>query len=199
MGSKERIAREKAQVRKDILDAALEIIIEEGCLALSMRKIADRIEYAVASIYEYFANKDTILAELTGQGYTLLSEGLRKAAARQKTPYAKLEAMWLAYWQFAFKHGELYKLMYGIQTSCPKPEAAILNATLPQQLFQEAIAVVLHAKDPEHKTVRDTYFSLWAMVHGLAAINITNDQLSKEMNLRILKNAIGAIVRNQVS
>ncbi len=199
MGSKERIAREKAQVRKDILDAALEIIMEEGCQALSMRKIADRIEYAVASIYEYFANKDTILAELTGQGYTLLSNGLRKAAAGQKAPYAKLEAMWLAYWQFAHKQEELYKLMYGIQTSCPKPEAAVENATLPQELFREAIAVVLHAKDPENKIVRDTYFSLWAMVHGLVAINITNDKLSKDMNLRILKNALGAIVRNQVS
>ncbi len=55
MGSKERIAREKKEIRDKILKASLAIIIAEGCLTLSMRKIADRVEYATSTIYFFYA------------------------------------------------------------------------------------------------------------------------------------------------
>jgi len=74
MGSKERIQRIKDENRTNILDAALQIVKEEGWQALSMRKIADIIEYTAPMIYEYFANKDAILNELANQGYLLLAK-----------------------------------------------------------------------------------------------------------------------------
>jgi len=52
MGSKERIARLKEDTRSNILDAALDIVKEDGWQALSMRKIADKIEYTAPIIYE---------------------------------------------------------------------------------------------------------------------------------------------------
>ncbi|WP_212004088.1 TetR/AcrR family transcriptional regulator [Chitinophaga sp. HK235] len=194
MGSKERIAREKEQVRKNILDAALEIIIEEGCLALSMRKIADRIEYAAATIYEYFANKDTILAELTGQGYTLLANAVKKAGASHTAAAEKVNAMWLAYWNFAFRHKELYKLMYGIQVSCPKPEGEIRNIDLPRQLFTAAITGLIPGSAASDEAVVNKYYALWATVHGLVSINIVNEKLGKEVNHKILEHAMAAII-----
>ena len=68
MGSKERITRLKAQTRVNILDAAHDIVKDEGWQALSMRKIADKIEYTAPIIYEYYANKEAILLELTKKG-----------------------------------------------------------------------------------------------------------------------------------
>lgn len=74
MGSKDRIARLKEETRINILKAALEIVQTEGWQALSMRKIADAIEYTAPIIYEYFANKEAIILELTRQGYLKLSK-----------------------------------------------------------------------------------------------------------------------------
>ncbi|MBC7567133.1 MAG: helix-turn-helix transcriptional regulator [Pedobacter sp.] len=61
MGSKERIARLKKDNRENFLDAALEIVKEEGCQSLSMKKIADKIESTSPIIYEYFLNKEGVL------------------------------------------------------------------------------------------------------------------------------------------
>jgi hypothetical protein len=61
MASKERILRLKDETRANILEASLDIVKEEGWAALSMRKIADKIEYTAPIIYEYFENKEAIL------------------------------------------------------------------------------------------------------------------------------------------
>src|ERR1700760_228306 len=98
MGSKERIHRLKEQTRVNILDAAHQIVKKEGWQALSMRKIADKIEYTAPIIYGYFENKDALFFEFTRKGYLCLAERLRAAKARHRLPARQLEAMWLAYW-----------------------------------------------------------------------------------------------------
>ena len=58
MGIVERKERQKAELREQILDAARAIVLAEGFDALSMRKIADAIEYSPATIYLHFASRD---------------------------------------------------------------------------------------------------------------------------------------------
>src|SRR6195952_2184214 len=117
MASKERIQRLKEETRTSILKAALHIVKEEGWQALSMRKIADEIEYTAPIIYEYFSNKDAILVELTRKGYLILARDIEEAKGKHRLPAKQLEAMWLAYWNFAFTNKELYQAMFGIRTS----------------------------------------------------------------------------------
>lgn len=90
MGSKERIHRLKEQTRVNILDAAYDIVKDEGWQALSMRKIADKIEYTAPIIYEYYANKEAILLELTKKGFMLLSARMQEA----KDKHAGWPANW---------------------------------------------------------------------------------------------------------
>ena len=86
MASKDRILRLKEETRINILDAALKIVKEEGWQALSMRKIADMIEYTAPIIYEYFANKEAILLELTRKGFLILLKDIRAARAEHALP-----------------------------------------------------------------------------------------------------------------
>jgi len=95
MASKDRILRLKEETRNNILDAACKIVKEEGWQGLSLRKIADAIEYTAPIIYEYFANKEAILQELTKQGYLVLNKDLISAKQSKDNPTAQLEAMWL--------------------------------------------------------------------------------------------------------
>ncbi len=86
MGTLERKQRLKEEVRCRILEASWQIVKEEGWHALSMRKIADAIEYTAPIIYGYFENKEAILKQLTAQGFRILSAKVREARARHEDP-----------------------------------------------------------------------------------------------------------------
>src|SRR6201990_3090669 len=131
MASKDRILRLKEETRCNILEAALQIVKEEGWQALSMRKIADVIEYTAPIIYEYFSNKDAILVELTRRGYLILARDLEEAKSKHRLPAKQLEAMWLAYWNFAFANKELYQGMFGVDVNCCELSEIMPEAEVP--------------------------------------------------------------------
>jgi len=195
MGSKERIAKEKKEIRDKILKASLVIIIEEGCLALSMRKIAERIEYAASTIYEYFANKDAILITLTSNGYGMLTKELQKVQRKKLQPYEELVEMWQYYWEFAFKNVELYKLMFSIQISCPKPEGEIQNINQPEILFLKTI--LKNDSNLSNSSALLNYYTMWSIVHGLISINIVTKPLDKEVNKEILMSSINVLINSK--
>jgi AcrR family transcriptional regulator len=69
MGIVERRQREKQQMRRQILDTAMDLFIENGYEEVSIRRIADHIEYSPATIYLYFQDKDDILFVLHEEGF----------------------------------------------------------------------------------------------------------------------------------
>lgn len=192
MGSKERIAREKIDIREKILNASMEIIIDEGCLALSMRKIADRVEYAASTIYEYFANKDAILIALTNNGYSALSKMLTKEQKEDNEPLEILQKMWKAYWDFAFKNEELYKLMFGIQISCPKPEGEIANLRDPETIIISSIKKLKPTASNDE--IKQTYYAMLSFIHGLISFNIVVKKKNEEFNIELLSSTIKKLI-----
>lgn len=195
MGSKERIARLKEETRLNILDASLEIVKEEGWHSLSMRKIADKIEYTAPIIYEYFSNKEGILLELTRKGYIILAGEVRAAKEKHEAPADQLEAMWIAYWDFAFKYKELYQLMYGVDMNCCELKKSMPEAELADDLIYEVIEKIMTVKNPPEDLVCRKFYTFWSIIHGLISINLVNKGRNEEMNQRILKDAIKGIIK----
>jgi len=195
MGSKERILRLKDETRTKILDAALHIVQKEGWQALSMRKIADEIEYTAPIIYEYFTNKEGILLELTRRGYLILGKDIREARDKHQSPEHKMEAMWIAYWDFAFAHKEFYQLMYGVDTVCCSVKNSMPEAETVATMLG-AVIESLFKKQPVHeKDICMKYYTYWSIIHGLISINLVrpDGRTNNEMNQRILKDAIKGI------
>ncbi|MCD0489264.1 TetR/AcrR family transcriptional regulator [Pedobacter sp. MC2016-14] len=195
MGSKERIQRGKEETKANILDAALEIVKEDGWQALSMRKIADKIEYTAPIIYEYFANKEGILLELTRVGNGLLLKQFKVAQATHHTPEEQLSAMWMAYWDFAFEHKELYKLMFGVDVMCCELKSSLPEAEAAEELLWDAIIMVMNDKNASEEIVCRKYYTFWSIIHGLISINLVRKGRNDEMNQHILKDAINGIIR----
>ena len=195
MGSKERIARLKEDTRNNILDAALEIVKEDGWQALSMRKIADKIEYTAHIIYEYFENKEGILFELTRKGYVILGQEVKKAMMQDADPVKQLETMWIAYWNFAFEYKELYQLMYGVEMNCCYRKNEFPEAELSLNLFFDKIAEVMTIENPEKDFVFRKFYTFWSIIHGLISINLVNRGRGQEMNQQILQDAIKGIIK----
>ena len=195
MGSKERIARLKEETRENILDAALEIVKEEGWQSLSMRKIADKIEYTAPIIYEYFANKEGILLELTRTGYIILGADLRTTMAATYDPAEQLEAMRISYWDFAFSNKELYRLKYGVDMVCCEMTKSMPEAESSNRLFFDVIEKLVTPKNNTEEFVCRKFYTFWSIIHGLISINLVNKGRGQEMNSLILKDAIKGIIR----
>jgi AcrR family transcriptional regulator len=195
MGSKERIQRVKEETRANILEAALQIVKEEGWQFLSMRKIADKIEYTAPIIYEYFANKEGILLELTRLGNGLLLKDFKIAQAKFDTPQKQLEAMWIAYWDFAFSHKELYQLMYGVDMMCCEMTKSLPEAEAARKMLFDAIGKIMTESEPTEEIICRKYYTFWSIIHGLISINLVGKGNTTDMNEHILRDAIQGIIK----
>jgi AcrR family transcriptional regulator len=195
MASKERIQRLKEETRTKILEAAYKIVKEEGWQALSMRKIADEIEYTAPIIYEYFSNKEAILAELNKMGFLYLAKEMEEARDKHQNPADQLEAMWMAYWNFAFKKKELYQLMFGVSMNCCTGQKTP-EAEAPANLVRDVLRQLMAGKNLPETEICRKYFTYWSVIHGLISINLVNRGESDEINRLVLKDAIEGITRS---
>jgi AcrR family transcriptional regulator len=195
MASKERIQRLKEETRTKILDASYKIVKEEGWQALSMRKIADEIEYTAPIIYEYFSNKEAILAELNKMGFLYLAKEMEEARNKHTNPVDQIEAMWMAYWGFAFKKKELYQLMFGVSMNCcTSQKSPVTDAHA--ILVRDVIRQLMEGKVMKESEVCRKYYTYWSIIHGLISINLVNRGESDEINKLVLKDAIDGITRS---
>jgi AcrR family transcriptional regulator len=110
MGTKERQQRERDQTREAILTAARDLFVTEGYRHVSMRKIAERIEYSPAAIYSYFPSKDDIFFALTEEGFRLLAGRLAGKIAAD--PLERLRHGLWAFYEFSKTHPEYFDLMF---------------------------------------------------------------------------------------
>jgi len=196
MASKDRILRLKEETRINILDASLDIVKEEGWQSLSMRKIADKIEYTAPIIYEYFANKEAILMELTRKGFLILARDMKAAKEKHRLPAKQIEAMWLAYWSFAFTQKELYQVMFGVDVNCCEMAQIIPEAEEPFNMITEVIEEMMAPQKPTEDDICVKYYTYWSVIHGLISINLVRRTTSDEINREILKTAISGITRS---
>ncbi len=111
MGIAERKEKEKREMRELILETAKRLFLEEGFARVTIRRIAEKIEYSPATIYLYFRDKNEIL-------FSLHAEGFEKFYKRQQTilsvkdPWKRLRKHGEVYISFAMENPEYYDLMF---------------------------------------------------------------------------------------
>ena len=123
MGIKERHERDREAVRRAILDAARELFVTEGYQNVSIRKIAERIEYSPAAIYGYFPSKDDIFFALAEEGFRLLGDPATRprrpdARARCRRSIAIRAIFWRIY-EFSREQPQYFALMF-VDRSVPR-------------------------------------------------------------------------------
>jgi AcrR family transcriptional regulator len=96
MGSKERRDREKSQTRKLILEAARALFTELGFEAVTMRMIAEKIEYSPTAIYVHFADKESLMRELSALDFRSLSAAVLRAQ-KVEDPIERIHKLGHAY------------------------------------------------------------------------------------------------------
>lgn len=173
MGIKERQDRERQAVRQLILDAARDLFVSEGYRHVSIRKIAERIEYSPAAIYSYFGSKDDIFYALAEEGFRRLDERIRAVPAHAD-PLEDLEARWWAYYRFAREQREFFELMF-VDCSVPQITEQWSGLALVHEMLadvQSRIQRCIHAGIfPSHLDAGAVMHVIWGALTGPAVIS----------------------------
>lgn len=172
MGAKERREREKQKRRKQILEAARQVLFEEGMTAVSMNKIATEAELSVGTLYLYFESKEELFAGLQEEGLDLLHEMISKAEAEGDSPREKLHRMALAYYEFSEKHRTYFDIVNYFLSSSEVMFPPHLKERIDQ--FGDRILGVLEKAlvngERNKKQVRHESLVVWSTLHGLLQI-----------------------------
>src|ERR1044071_1909494 len=122
MGIKERQGRDREAVRRAILDAARDLFVREGYQNVSIRKIAERIEYSPAAIYGYFPSKDDIFFALAEEGFHLLGAPRALIDEGTRAGLAAIERVRTIFWhlyEFSRDQPQYFALMF-LDRSVPR-------------------------------------------------------------------------------
>jgi AcrR family transcriptional regulator len=175
MGVKERHERERLAVRHSILAAARELFVSQGYRNVSMRKIAERIEYSAAAIYSYFPSKDDIFFALAEEGFRVLADYCVSAADHVADPVERLRLSLRAFYQFSKDYPEHFELMF-IDRSVPSLTQDWHRFEFFNQLTHRAEADIRTAIErgrfAPHLDAAAVLHVLWVAVLGAAAINL---------------------------
>ena len=183
MGTKDRRDREREQMRTKIMDAARELFITHGYEAVSMRKIAEAIEYSPTAIYVHFEDKEALFWEVCAHDFLALAHASRELA-QISDPVERIRQIGHAYIRFALEHPNHYRLMF--MTPHRPPTAG--GASLPDEVrcrkgnpdedsyafLKLAVVEAIHS-GRFHPDLNDADLiaqTLWAAVHGVASLEI---------------------------
>jgi len=175
LGVKERHERDRETVARAILDAARHLFVTHGYQEVSIRKIAERIEYSPAAIYGYFPSKDDIFFALAEEGFRLLFHygGMPRPATED--PVEKLRAMFLRYYEFSKEHPEYFALMF-LDRSVPRISRDWERFGFVSEMKHDMVARIQQAIDagacPAGTSPLTVFRLLLTAVHGAATLRL---------------------------
>ncbi|MFZ5570752.1 MAG: TetR/AcrR family transcriptional regulator [Thermodesulfobacteriota bacterium] len=191
-----RVPRSQQEIddfRREILDTALELIIQDGFQNLSMRKIASRLEMSATTIYHYFSSKDEINLMIRMHGFEMLHQLLEQCFFEQHDPLERLQGMIRAYFQFGIHYPGYYDIMFNMHTpkyldyvgtklepaARTEKEASLRNYAI----TEKAVAALSgEGECPDAEQLMRRTIQLWCDAHGV--ISLYNSQLLREISDR---------------
>ncbi|QNL48035.1 TetR/AcrR family transcriptional regulator [Olivibacter sp. SDN3] len=195
MGISERKQRQMEEVRATILKQSWQIVKDEGWQSLSIRKIADAIEYSTPVVYRHFESKDAILEEFSREGYALLADKLCCAKADHSSPDQQLLAMSYAYWEFAKQHPKHYQIMYGLGIPTCEMVQEIDEIKQVSDILNESIAAAIKLSKNPDVDIHLKRTTFWSILHGLVAISAISAPGCPEKALLTLEDATKGFIK----
>jgi AcrR family transcriptional regulator len=174
MGVVERRARHKTALRQQILDAAREVFVTEGYQNVSMRKIAERIEYSPTTIYLYFRDKADLLRCLTEETFARLAEVIERIRAENPNPLDQLRKGLRTYVEFGLHNPNDYKVAFMLEHE-PLMTGGRLDQPMAEKTYNFLRTAVRDCVEQGCFATVETETAsqaLWAAAHGITALLI---------------------------
>lgn len=164
MGISERKTRERAERERRIIVAARTIAERDGWASVTIRRLADEIEYSQPVLYSHFENREEIVGAVALEGFDELATVLRAAIRPSAASRALVEEVAAAYLDFAFARSAMYEAMFVLPTGL---RFARSDTPAPLRAAFGAMAEVVAPFSDDVDTATETF---WASLHGLAEL-----------------------------
>jgi AcrR family transcriptional regulator len=201
MGIPERREREKEEVRRKILGAARDLFTSEGYDKVTMRRIADAIEYSPTTIYYHFKDKDDVVRCLCEQHFG----GLLGAMAKRQAPADPVEhirQLGRAYARYGLDHPNEYRFMF-LTPHAHQPLDASDPGFQSFGLLRSAVARAIESGRFRSVNADTAAQVLWSSLHGAVALSITyrpedlpNGLLGPKLIHEVIESGIRAFLAN---
>ncbi|WP_394831101.1 TetR/AcrR family transcriptional regulator [Pendulispora rubella] len=173
----DRREREKERLRQQILTAARDLLIENGPENVSMRKIAEKIEYSPTTIYLYFKDKTELLFALTEETFAKLLSQLERISERERDPMIAVREMCVAYIRFGLAHPNDYLVAFMVPQAGPAWGEYRYEGTKAQAAFdllRGAVGECMAKKKFRRRDIDVVSQNVWASIHGLTSLFIAH-------------------------
>ena len=196
MGVQERRERQKETLRQEILDAAREMFVQEGYENVSMRKIADRIEYSPTTIYLHFKDKAELFQCICDETFAKLARKLETLRHKSGTdPLVFLREGMRAYVEIGLKHPNHYTVAFifnpGVSEDYP------YEGSIGEKAFNYLRMAVAHCVEQgklRSVNVDATAQALWAAIHGVTSLLIVHKDFPFVPKARLVDQVIDTMI-----
>ena len=174
MGTTDRRERHRASLRREILDAASQLFVEEGFQRVTMRRIAERIDYSPTTIYLHFKDKSDLLQAVCEETFSRLAAKLERLQKTAGTPMGYLRDSLRTYIEFGLAHPNQYLVTF--MSPSPGLEGEAFAGSVGSRALdtlQQGVRACSENGDIHTADVEMTTQALWAGVHGVTSLFIT--------------------------
>jgi len=199
MGIAERRDKDRQQMRARILETALKLFLKAGFERVTIRAIAQEIEYSPATIYLYFKDKNEILFALQELGFDKLYEA-QQAVLPMKDPLKRLREQGKVYISFALNNPEFYDLMFIMRGPVKKmKEKKKWETNLRSYgLLRDTVQACIETGALKKTNTDAATFAFWSLTHGMASLVIRERciMFPKDHLQSIIKGALDFVMEN---
>jgi AcrR family transcriptional regulator len=177
MGVPERRARHKQALRQQILEAAREVFVKEGYESVSMRKIAEKIEYSPTTIYLYFRDKSDLLRCLCDETFARLSRTVDRIEKEGGDPLQRLIKGLRAYIDFGLRNPNDYRVAFMLESSALIASQARDEHTMAFRAYSQLrrhVEECVATQKFRQQDVEAASQVLWSAIHGITSLLIVH-------------------------
>ncbi|MDT3307462.1 TetR/AcrR family transcriptional regulator [Shewanella vaxholmensis] len=172
------------EIRAMAIQAATELLTEQGVVGLSLRKVASQIGYVPSTLINIFGSYNYLLLAVSEATLRTLHDRLAGVCAADSL--RKIIAMAWEYSQFANERRQAFKLVFELQLldSEPLPQSQGQLITGLFILIERELAQLFPEATPEQHLSMSRV--LWGGIHGLTALSLDNKLFAESLSLRDL-------------
>ncbi|NQD69846.1 TetR/AcrR family transcriptional regulator [Sphingobacterium shayense] len=194
MGISERKIRQQDEIRNNIIEQSWTIVRNEGWQALSIRRIAEAIEYSVPVIYKHFENKEAIQEHFIREGFAALTEHLDLAQQVSTDPSEKIRDIANSYWKFAAQQTDYYRIMFGLGIPTCEKLNSVMEMHEVSEIMSNAILDTAKTSGIKNIDIHLKIKSFWSTLHGFIAIELLSNSTIPEKSSPIFNDAIESYI-----
>lgn len=170
--------RRRRQTREEILDAALDVVTEQGAAALNLSEVARRVGLRQPSLYQYFESRAAMYDALFERGMQQHLELVQQAVAGNRPGLAALRAVATTTVRFCITQPALTQLLFFPAVPGFRPSARAYQPSVEvRELMVAAMEAAVRGRELHPAATTESGLALFITLSaGVASMQLGNDQ-----------------------